>query len=67
MHGRRDNSVGCLPIYWSLDKGYLVYLFSEAYLQHWNFVFSTAKQPWLHAYGTTEMLIRHFRGHKDKI
>ncbi len=29
-------------MYWSLDKGYLVYLFSVAYLQHWNFVFSTA-------------------------
>ncbi len=30
-------------MYWSLDKGYLVYLFSVAYLQHWNwpFVFST--------------------------
>ncbi len=44
-----DSSVGWLPMYWSLDKGYLhvVYLFNVAYLQYWNwpFVFSTAKQP----------------------
>ncbi len=47
---RRDSSEGRLPMYWSLDKGYLVYLFSVAYLKHWNwpFVFSTAKRFWLH-------------------
>ncbi len=44
------SSVGWLPMYWSLDKGYLVYLLTVAYLQHWNwpFAFSTAKEPWLH-------------------
>ncbi len=30
-------------MYWILDKGYLVYLFSVAYLHHWKwpFVFKT--------------------------
>ncbi len=40
------SSVGWLSMYWSLDKGYVVYLFSVAHVQHWNFTFSTAKQPW---------------------
>ncbi len=50
-------------MYWILDKGYLVYLFSVAYLQNWKwpFVFKTI----LAAYGTTKALIWHFRTKLD--
>ncbi len=50
--GSRESSVGWLPMYWILDKGYL---FSVAYLQHWkwSFIFKTI----LAAYGTTKALI----------
>ncbi len=49
---------------WSLDTGYLVNLFSVAYLQHWYFVFSTAKQPWLHAYAqqSADLAFRRSQG-----
>ncbi len=50
-------------MYWILDKGYLVNLFSVANLQHWKwrFVFKTI----LAVYSTTKALIWHFRTKLD--
>ncbi len=39
-------------MYWILDKGYLVYLFSVAYLHHWKWPFVV--KTILAAYGTTK-------------
>ncbi len=54
-------------MYWSLDKGYLVYLFSVTYTFSTETSLSYSQTTWRHSYGTTKVLVWHFRIHKDKI